>query len=84
MAQRSPGIPRNAELLKEHHEESNPCKNLCNVYSDLMSASLSEVNWTEIAESLLEDTGMKSRNRCSKTRINLAPRVVTAGAVKNA
>ena len=37
-----------ADELKEHHEENNPVPS-GTVFSDLMSAALSEVNWYEIA-----------------------------------
>jgi hypothetical protein len=38
-----------ASAIQEHHEEANPVPN-GTVFSDLMSAALSEVNWYEIAE----------------------------------
>lgn len=43
-----------ADALKQHHEENIP-EFPCSVYSDLLGAALSEVNWYEIAGSLLED-----------------------------
>lgn len=39
--------------LKEHFEDCKPDIN--GVYADLLNAALSEVNWREIAESLLID-----------------------------
>lgn len=48
-----------ADILKEHHEENNPLAPhiapISTVYTDLMSAALSEVNWHEIANALLEE-----------------------------
>ena len=41
------------ERLKSEHEEN--CPKVEGVYSDLLNASLSEVNWHEIAKSILED-----------------------------
>lgn len=43
-----------ADKLKNDHEESLPA-NLPGLYSDLIGAALSEVNWREIAEHLLEN-----------------------------
>lgn len=43
-----------ADSLKSHHEEFAG-EQATGVYSDLLSAALSDVNWAEIAESLLED-----------------------------
>jgi hypothetical protein len=42
-----------AAALKEYHEEEMP--EVVGVYSDLLSAALSEVDWYEIAGSMLED-----------------------------
>jgi hypothetical protein len=42
-----------ADRLKDHHEENRP--ELPGVYGDLIGAALSEVNWQEIAEHLLEN-----------------------------
>lgn len=42
-----------ADRLKDHHEENRP--ELPGVYGDLIGAALSEVNWREIAEHLLEN-----------------------------
>ena len=39
--------------LKEMIEERNPLASEASVYSDLLNASISEVNWKEIANSLL-------------------------------
>lgn len=44
-----------ADLLKDFVEENNPLANDASMYSDLMSAALSEVNWQEIADSILEE-----------------------------
>lgn len=42
-----------ADRLKEEHEDALP--EVSGFVSDLLNAALSEVNWWEIAESLLED-----------------------------
>lgn len=45
---------RLADQLKEHHEEAAPDLG-ASCYADLLGAALSEVNWCEIAESLIDD-----------------------------
>jgi len=42
-----------SQELKSEHEDAMP--EVPGVFADLLSAALSEVNWYEIAESLLED-----------------------------
>jgi len=42
-----------SESLKNHFEEGNPCME--GFWADLMGAALSEVNWHEIAENMLEE-----------------------------
>lgn len=42
-----------ADRLKDYHEENRP--ELPGVYGDLIGAALSETNWREIAEHLLEN-----------------------------
>lgn len=44
-----------SDLIKEHLQESNPLFETCNLFSDLISASLSEVNTYEIAENWIDD-----------------------------
>ena len=44
-----------ADLLKMKYEESIPDGLDGTVYADLMNAALSEVDWYEIAQSLIED-----------------------------
>ena len=46
-----------ADMLKEQHEEAMPeqLAENCGVYTDLLGAALSAVNWYEIAESLIDD-----------------------------
>ena len=43
-----------ADMLKEDAEENNPLPDN-GPYCDLMSAALGEIDWYEIAESLLDD-----------------------------
>ena len=43
-----------AQRIKEEIEENNPL-NEASMYSQLLNGALSEVNWREIAESLLEE-----------------------------
>ena len=45
---------RLADHLEDEFEEHSPITD-SSVYADLLSAALSEVNWQEIAKSLLED-----------------------------
>ena len=42
-----------AARLKDEHEENAP--ELSGTYADLLNAALSEVNWTENAENLLDE-----------------------------
>lgn len=44
-----------ANVLKDEIEEANPLTDQASMFSDLMNAALSEVNWYEIATSLIED-----------------------------
>lgn len=44
------------QLIQEEIEEMNPIEG-ASLFSDLMTAALSEVDWREIAESLLEEVG---------------------------
>jgi hypothetical protein len=44
-----------ADSLKEWIEEQNPLASDASVWSDLLSAALSEVDWHEWAENLIED-----------------------------
>ena len=45
-----------ADFLKEHHEESIEELEIPSCFaSDLLSAAMSEVNWCEIAEHLIEE-----------------------------
>lgn len=41
------------QAIKASHEENTPT--VTGVYADLLNGALSEVNWLEIAESLIED-----------------------------
>ena len=45
-----------ANSLKEMIEDGNPLASDASVYADLINASMSEVNWKEIANSFLEET----------------------------
>jgi hypothetical protein len=44
-----------ANELKAMIEDSNPLASEASVYSDLLNTSISEVNWKEIANSLLQE-----------------------------
>jgi hypothetical protein len=46
-----------ADCLKEQHEEMREewKENSATVFDDLMNAAMSEINWYEIAEALIED-----------------------------
>ena len=41
--------------LKEYFEEQNPLASTATCYTDLLNAALSEVNWYEIAKTIIED-----------------------------
>jgi len=43
-----------ADALKEHFENDNPLTD-ASVYSDLLNAALSEVNWNEIAKRYIDE-----------------------------
>ena len=43
-----------ADELKEQHDEDNPIEE-AGVYTDLLYSALGEVNWYEIATSILEE-----------------------------
>lgn len=47
-----------ANELKEMIEDGNPLAGEASVYSDLLNASISEVNWKEIANSFLEERNL--------------------------
>ena len=40
--------------LKDEHDEGNPLTGNCDVFDQLLSAALSEVNWYEVAEHISE------------------------------
>jgi len=44
-----------AQALKDYFEEENPLASDASLWSDLLSAALSEVNWMEIAGNLAEE-----------------------------
>ncbi len=44
-----------AKILKTEHEEAQSSLEVKGLWSDLLSAALSEVDWCEIAGSLLDD-----------------------------
>ena len=49
-----------SDTLKDWMEDSNPLASEASVWSDLLSAALSEVDWREWAENLLEDVEKES------------------------
>lgn len=46
-----------AAWLKQEHEENTPT--VTGVYADLLNAALSEVDWHEIAEAMIDDEDFK-------------------------
>lgn len=44
-----------SDRIKRETEEGSPLANESSLYADLMTAALSEVDWQEIADGLLED-----------------------------
>jgi hypothetical protein len=50
-------------LLRDETDEGNPLADGASLYSDLLSAALSEVDWDDIADSLLQAVdGYEPRN----------------------
>ncbi len=48
-----------SKIIQERVEEMNPLNDQNNMFSDLLSAALSEVNWFEIAEHIIVDCDFK-------------------------
>jgi len=46
---------RLSSMIKDFVEENNPLADNADMYTDLLGAAISEVNWYEIAESMIED-----------------------------
>jgi len=44
-----------AHMLKDFVEENNPLTDNADMYTDLLGAAISEINWYEIAKSMIED-----------------------------
>ena len=44
-----------ADFLKDWVEDNSPLADDASMYSDLLGAAISEVNWQEIADAILED-----------------------------
>ncbi len=44
-----------AEMIKDEYEEFSPLGGEASLYSDLLNAALSNVNWREVAEAQLEE-----------------------------
>ena len=55
-----------ADSLKDEFEEANPVTG-ASVWSDLMTAALGEVNWYEIAESILGDCELPKDDESDET-----------------
>lgn len=55
LVRRSKGTNSAAEAIKAYVEEFNPLADQATVFSDLMNAALSEVDWVEIAEDFLAE-----------------------------
>lgn len=45
-----------ADQVKDFHEEANPLEEQASVFTDLLRGALSEVDWREIAEHLVEES----------------------------
>jgi hypothetical protein len=54
-ARRSAARSRLADQIKDEFEDGSPLADEANVYSDLLTATLGEVDWHEIADHLLAD-----------------------------
>jgi len=55
-SRRSAARSKLSDQIKEEFEDASPLADQANVYSDLLTAALGEVDWHEIAEHLLDDT----------------------------
>jgi hypothetical protein len=62
-SQRSAARSKLAEQIQEEFEEASPLAEQADVYSDLLTAALGEVDWHEIADHLLADTVDESGER---------------------
>ena len=54
-SRRSAARSKLAEQIKDEFEDASPLADQANVYTDLLTAALGEVDWREIADNLLED-----------------------------
>ena len=54
-----------ANQLKAEHAEAIPETMHTGLFADLLTAALSEVNWDEIAESLIEDNQSESKEEAA-------------------
>lgn len=54
-----------ANFLKEWHTENNPLEQDNSVYADFIAVALEEINWQEIANSLLEEARSRAEGHYS-------------------
>ena len=59
---------RLSEQLKEQFENENPLSDQASLYSDLMNASLGNVNWDEVAESYLPESCVRKLEKERKRK----------------
>lgn len=55
-----------AGQLKEMHQDNNPLTGKADVYSDLLSAAMSDVNWQEIAAGYIEAEAEADQTRAAE------------------
>jgi len=67
-----------ADSLKTWIEEQNPLASDASVWSDLLSAALSEVDWQEWAENLLEDADTDDEDEDEEAEDDEEPNVAGA------
>lgn len=48
-----------ADQIKADHEENNPLADDTSIYAQLLQGAMSDVNWGEIADSILDDDMVK-------------------------
>lgn len=67
-----------ADLIKQEHEENAPRPEPASVYSDLMGSALEEVDWSRVAESVLEGVGEPYDTLSTERKKSLSWRAVEA------
>lgn len=72
-----------AERLKEWVEENNPVASEASMYSDLMGAAISEVDWQEVADHYIGKDQEITKSKASKTAAPKKPDKTTKEPAKD-